>query len=114
MRGIVFAVSDDHPGLKRAIMEVVPEAYWLIGSAATCIFYATRSTICLARSPTTAWLNYVHAEVNALTNMVSAGGGRAIAVLVASNRKQFTPCGGCLDWIFELGGPDTIVAFESR
>ena len=24
----LFAVSDDHPGLKRAIMEVLPEAYW--------------------------------------------------------------------------------------
>jgi putative transposase len=28
LRGVVFAVSDDHPGLKRAIMEVLPEAYW--------------------------------------------------------------------------------------
>jgi hypothetical protein len=26
--GRIFAVSDDHPGLKRAIMEVLPEAYW--------------------------------------------------------------------------------------
>ena len=24
----IFAVSDDHPGLKRAIIEVLPEAYW--------------------------------------------------------------------------------------
>jgi putative transposase len=28
LRGVIFAVSDDHPGLKRAIMEVLPEAYW--------------------------------------------------------------------------------------
>ena len=28
LRGVIFAVSDDHPGLKRAITEVVPEAYW--------------------------------------------------------------------------------------
>ena len=25
LRGVIFAVSDDHPGLKRAIMEVLPE-----------------------------------------------------------------------------------------
>jgi cytidine deaminase len=56
----------------------------------------------------------MHAEVNALTNMVSAGDGRAIAVLIVSNRKRFTPCGGCLDWIFELGGADTLIAFESE
>ena len=28
LRGVIFAVSDDHPGLKRAISEVLPEAYW--------------------------------------------------------------------------------------
>ena len=28
LRGVVFVVSDDHPGLKRAIMEVLPEAFW--------------------------------------------------------------------------------------
>src|SRR5258707_10620145 len=28
LRGVVFAVSDHHAGLKRAIMEVLPEAYW--------------------------------------------------------------------------------------
>ena len=28
LRGVVFAVSDNHARLKRAIMEVLPEAYW--------------------------------------------------------------------------------------
>ena len=28
LRGVIFAVSDDHPGLKRAISEVLPEAFW--------------------------------------------------------------------------------------
>ena len=28
LRGVILAVSDDHPGLKRAIMEVLPESYW--------------------------------------------------------------------------------------
>jgi len=54
----------------------------------------------------------VHAEVNALTTMVSAGHSRAVAVLIVSDRERFTPCGGCLDWIFELGGADCLVAFQ--
>ena len=54
----------------------------------------------------------VHAEVNALTNMLAAGDSRAIAVLVVSERERFTPCGACLDWIFELGGADTLVGFQ--
>jgi cytidine deaminase len=54
----------------------------------------------------------VHAEVNALTNMVSAGGGLAVALLIAADRERFTPCGSCVDWIFELGGPQCVVAFQ--
>jgi cytidine deaminase len=33
-------------------------------------------------------------------------------VLILSDRERFTPCGGCLDWIFELGGADCLVAFQ--
>jgi cytidine deaminase len=54
----------------------------------------------------------VHAEVNALTTMVSEGGDRALAVLIAAERDHFTPCGSCLDWIFELGGPDCLIGFQ--
>jgi cytidine deaminase len=56
----------------------------------------------------------VHAEVNALTTMVAGGGSPAVAVLVAAERDRFTPCGSCLDWIFELGGPDCLVAFQGK
>lgn len=56
----------------------------------------------------------VHAEVNALTNMVASGGGdRAVAVVIASDRAFFSPCGACMDWIFELGGPDCRVIVTS-
>jgi cytidine deaminase len=54
----------------------------------------------------------VHAEVNALTTMAAAGDSLAVAVLIAAQRDRFTPCGSCLDWIFELGGPATLVAFQ--
>ncbi len=56
----------------------------------------------------------VHAEVNALTCMVAGGGTQAVAVLVAAERDRFTPCGSCLDWIFELGGAGCMVAFQPK
>lgn len=56
----------------------------------------------------------VHAEVNALTTMIAAGHSSARAVLIAAERNRFTPCGACLDWIFELGGDDCIVAFQGK
>lgn len=54
----------------------------------------------------------VHAEVNALTTMIASGGGRATAIIVVAERERFTPCGGCLDWIFELGGQECLVGFQ--
>jgi len=54
----------------------------------------------------------VHAEVNALTTMIASGDENAVAVLVVAEREKFTPCGSCLDWIFELGTAQTIVAFQ--
>lgn len=56
----------------------------------------------------------VHAEVNALTSMVAQADERAIIVVIAADRESFTPCGSCMDWIFELGGPGTIVAFQGK
>ena len=54
----------------------------------------------------------VHAEVNALTTMAAADDGPALLVVIAAERAKFTPCGACLDWIFELGRPDTLVVFS--
>jgi cytidine deaminase len=56
----------------------------------------------------------IHAEVNALSSMVAGSGARAVSVFVAAERDHFTPCGACLDWIFELGGPECVVYVQSH
>lgn len=56
----------------------------------------------------------VHAEVNAITTMVSSGGTRVLAVAIVADRERFTPCGACMDWIMQFGGGDCIVAFQSN
>jgi cytidine deaminase len=55
----------------------------------------------------------LHAEVNAIGSMISAGHQKLIAILVVAERDRFTPCGACLDWIFEIGGPECLVAFQN-
>lgn len=54
----------------------------------------------------------IHAETNALSSMVTGGGERCTTVLVAAERLQFTPCGACMDWIFELGDDECLVGFQ--
>jgi len=56
----------------------------------------------------------VHAEVNAITSMVAGGYTDLVGILIAAEREHFTPCGGCMDWIFQFGGPECLVAFQSR
>lgn len=51
----------------------------------------------------------VHAEVNALTSMVSGGAIKLAIIFIAAEREQFTPCGGCLDWIFQFGGDNCLI-----
>src|ERR1700733_12453766 len=54
--------------------------------------------------------NYdVHAEVNAISNMITNGERKLTAILVVAERNKFTPCGSCLDWIFQFGGENTLV-----
>lgn len=56
----------------------------------------------------------IHAEVAALASMVASGDRKLTAILIAAERKRFTPCGACMDWIFELGGPNCRVGYQSK
>lgn len=55
----------------------------------------------------------IHAEVAAISAMVTAGGNELVAIFIAAERERFTPCGACLDWIFELGGDRCLVFSQS-
>ncbi len=56
----------------------------------------------------------IHAEVSAISSLVSSGCKSLSAILVVAERKQFTPCGSCMDWIFELGGPECVVGYQNQ
>ena len=55
----------------------------------------------------------VHAEVNAITSMVAGGEQELLGIIIVAERDRFTPCGGCLDWIFQFGGGDCQVAYQN-
>lgn len=56
----------------------------------------------------------VHAEVNAITTMVTAGEREIAAVLIVAEKERYTPCGACMDWILQLGGPACRVGYQGR
>jgi cytidine deaminase len=55
----------------------------------------------------------LHAEFNAIGSMVAAGHTDLIAIFVAAERERFTPCGSCMDWILQFGGPSCMVGYQS-
>lgn len=56
----------------------------------------------------------VHAEVNAITNMINQGEHKIIAIMIVAEREKFSPCGSCLDWIFQFGGKECLVGWQSK
>jgi cytidine deaminase len=56
----------------------------------------------------------IHAETNAISSMIVGGDRILSAIAVVAERDRFTPCGACLDWIWEFGGGSCIVIVQSR
>jgi cytidine deaminase len=56
----------------------------------------------------------IHAEVNAISSLVAGTTSGLVAILIAAERERFTPCGSCLDWIFEIGGGDCTVLSQNH
>lgn len=56
----------------------------------------------------------IHAEISAISSFVTSGNNELLAILVVAEREEFTPCGSCMDWIFELGGPNCLVGFQNK
>ena len=56
----------------------------------------------------------IHAEVSAINNMVSSGEKKILSIVIVAEREKFTPCGTCMDWIFQFGGPNAVVAYQNE
>ena len=56
----------------------------------------------------------IHAEVSSISNMILNGEQSFQAIIVVSNREHFTPCGSCLDWIYQFGSGECLVATQSN
>jgi cytidine deaminase len=100
--------------LQQAAWEVREHSRLLGTTAVGCSVLTARGSIYVGCNVEHQFRSHdVHAEVNALSSMVAAGDSPALALFVAAERERFTPCGACLDWIFELGGPQCHVWVHS-
>ena len=56
----------------------------------------------------------IHAERAAITCAIVGSTPKILKLLVAAEREKFTPCGNCMDFIFQFGGPDCLIAFQGK
>ena len=82
-----------------------------VGAAALC---ADGSVFCGCNVEHRFRCHDVHAEVNVITSMVAGGHTDLVAIMIVAERERFTPCGGCMDWIFQFGGAECLVAYQSK
>jgi len=99
--------------LMQIAWEVREHAYILGTTKVGCALISKKNQIFSGCNVEQQYRNHdVHAEVNAITNMISNGERKFSAIVIVANRDNFTPCGSCLDWIFQFGGENAIVAFQ--
>jgi len=56
----------------------------------------------------------IHAEISAISSLVSDGFQTCDLVFIVAEREKFTPCGSCMDWIFEIGGEKCAIMFQNN
>lgn len=54
----------------------------------------------------------IHAEVSAISSLVSFGLDKFDTILIVAEREKFTPCGSCMDWVMEVGGEKAQVMIQ--
>jgi cytidine deaminase len=113
--------SDASDRLSIGTWEHLADAAWAAREAAFvfgptmvgCAVLASTGEVCAGCNVEHRFRSHdVHAEVNAISSMVAAGQRELVAVLIVASRDQFTPCGACMDWIFQFGGPDCQVGYQ--
>lgn len=55
----------------------------------------------------------IHAEENAIGNMISKGDVVFTKCLIVAENRLFTPCGACMDWIMAFSSKDVEIAYQN-
>lgn len=59
------------------------------------------------------WMTSIHAEVNAICDLLKKK-QRGMKIAIVAKTEFFTPCGACLDWLFQFCNPKTLVIIQNK
>ena len=100
--------------LAKASWEVRSNAYLIGKTQVGCALLSEENNIYVGCNIEHIFRSHdIHAEVNAISNMVAAGEKKFKAIIITAERHRFTPCGACMDWIMQHGGEHCYVAYQN-
>lgn len=73
---------------------------WKSGTKVGCAIYTDKKKFHAGWNIEGLWMTSIHAEVNAISRL--RPGEKIVAIAVVAETDFFTPCGNCLDWIFQF------------
>ena len=59
------------------------------------------------------WMTSIHAEVNAICSLME-NGFKGIKIAIVAKTEFFTPCGACLDWLFQFCDHEALVIIQNK
>lgn len=86
---------------------------WKSGTRVGCAIESSNGSIQEGWNVEGLWMTSIHAEVCAITRLAGYGlRGKKIAIW--ADASFFTPCGACLDWLFQFCDANTPIIIQGR
>ena len=94
--------------------EVRELAYpWKSGTKVGCAIEDEQGNVAVGWNIEGLWMTSIHAEVCAIKELV-AWKTKGVKVAIVSDTHHFTPCGACLDWLFQFCVVDAEIIIQSK
>ena len=87
---------------------------WKSGTKVGCAIYTGIGLPVLGYNIEGLWMTSIHAEVCAISKLPERSRQTIKVIAIASETEHFTPCGACLDWIFQFSNEKTLVVVSDK
>lgn len=86
---------------------------WKSGTKVGCAIETESGKVVTGFNIEGLWMTSIHAEVNAICQLVKTE-EKGIKIALVAKTEFFTPCGACLDWLFQFCDEDSLIIIQNK
>lgn len=86
---------------------------WKSGTKVGCVIETNTGDVLRGWNLEGLWMTSIHAEVSAIAKLLPHS-GKIKRVVIVAETSNFTPCGACLDWLFQFADKDCTVITQNK